>query len=86
MMITVHTKLSHLFFSKIADFGSHAKILSPREAIGEYFEYLKKGMRDIDELYGYGTPEFLKDVPTNYDALREQQHKFKHHRRKRKRE
>lgn len=86
MMITVHTKLSHLFFSKIADFGSQAKILSPKEAIGEYFEYIKKGMKDIDELYGYGTPEFLADVPTNYDALRAQKHSFKHHRRRRKRE
>ena len=35
--------------------------------------------------YGYGTPEFLKDVPTNYDALRAQKHTFKHHRRRRKR-
>lgn len=86
MMITIHTKLSHHFFSQIADFGLHAKILSPKEAIGEYFEYIKKGMKDIDELYGYGTPEFLADVPTNYDALRAQQHKFKHHRRSRKRE
>lgn len=86
MMITVHTKLSHIFFSKIADFGVHAKILSPKEAIGEYFEYIKKGMKDFDELYGYSTPEFLADVPTNYDALRAQQHKFKHHRRKRKKE
>ena len=85
MMITIHTKLSHIFFSKIADFGVHAKILSPKEAIGEYFEYIKKGMKDIDELYGYGTPEFLADVPTNYDALRAQQHKFKHTRRIRKR-
>lgn len=85
MMITIHTKLSHHFFSQIADFGLHAKILSPKEAIGEYFEYIKKGMKDIDELYGYGTPEFLKDVPTNYDALRAQQHKFKHTRRIRKR-
>lgn len=84
MMITIHTKLSHHFFSQIADFGSHAKILSPKEAIGEYFEYIKKGMKDIDELYGYGTPEFLKDVPTNYDDLRAQNHQFKHHRRKRK--
>ena len=85
MMITVHTKLSHTFFSKITYWGEHAKILSPKEAIGEFFVYLKKGMKDIDELYGYGTPEFLADVPTNYDALRAQKHSFKHHRRRRKR-
>lgn len=85
MMITVHTKLSHIFFSKITYWGEHAKILSPKEAIGEFFVYLKKGMKDIDELYGYGTPEFLADVPTNYDALRAQKHSFKHHRRRRKR-
>lgn len=85
MMLTIHTQLSYSFFRTILDFGEHAKILSPKEAIGELFEYIKKGMKEMDELYGYGTPEFLADVPTNYDALRAQQHKFKHTRRIRKR-
>ena len=84
MMITIHTKLNLHFFEKIKYFGKYAMILSPKEAIGEYFEYIKKGMKDIDELYGYGTPEFLKDVPSNYDDLRAKKHHFKHHRRKRK--
>ena len=69
----------------ILKFGEHAKILSPKEAIGEFFVYIKKGMAEIDELYGYNSADFLKDVPTNYDALREQKHKFKHTRRIRKR-
>ena len=86
MMLTIHTQLSYSFFTTVLDFGEHAKILSPKEAIGEFFEYIKKGMKEMDELYGYGSPEFLKDVPTNYDALRAQQHKFKHTRRIRKRE
>ena len=85
MMLTIHTQLSFSFFRTILDFGEHAKILSPKEAIGEFFEYIKKGMKEMDELYGYGTPEFLKDVPTNYDALRAQKHKFKHTPRIRKR-
>ena len=85
MMLTIHTKLSYSFFRTILDFGEHAKILSPKEAIGEFFEYIKKGMKEMDELYGYGTPEFLADVPTNYDALRAQKHKFKHTPRIRKR-
>jgi hypothetical protein len=85
MMLTIHTKLSYSFFRTILDFGEHAKILSPKEAIGEFFEYIKKGMKEMDELYGYGSPEFLKDVPTNYDALRAQKHKFKHTPRIRKR-
>ena len=85
MMVTIRTEISYALYSKLFSFGLHAKILSPKEAIGEYFEYIKKGMKDIDELYGYGTPEFLKDVPTNYEALRAQQHKFKHTRRIRKR-
>lgn len=85
MMLTIHTKLSYSFFRTILDFGEHAKILSPKEAIGEFFEYIKKGMKEMNELYGYGSPEFLADVPTNYDALRAQQHKFKHTRRIRKR-
>lgn len=85
MMLTIHTQLSFSFFKTILAFGEHAKILSPKEAIGEFFEYIKKGMKEMDELYGYGSPEFLKDVPTNYDALRAQQHKFKHTRRIRKR-
>ena len=85
MMLTIHTQLSFSFFKTILAFGEHAKILSPKEAIGEFFEYIKKGMKEMDELYGYGTPEFLADVPTNYDALRAQKHTFKHHRRRRKR-
>ena len=85
MMLTIHTQLSFSFFRTILDFGEHAKILSPKEAIGEFFEYIKKGMKEMDELYGYGTPEFLKDVPTNYDALIAQKHKFKHTPRIRKR-
>ena len=84
MMVTIHTRLSHFFFSTVLDFGEHAKILSPREAIGEFFEYIKKGMKDIDQLYGYDTPEFLQNVPTNYDDLQAQQHRFKHTRRIRK--
>ena len=84
MMVTIHTRLSHFFFSTVLDFGEHAKILSPKEAIGEFFEYIKKGMKDIDELYGYDTPEFLQNVPTNYGDLRAQQHRFKHTRRIRK--
>ena len=85
MMLTIHTQLSYSFFTTILDFGEHAKILSPKEAIGELFEYIKKGMKEMDELYGYGSPEFLADVPTNYDALRAQKHKFKHTPRIRKR-
>lgn len=85
MMLTIHTQLSYSFFTTILDFGEHAKILSPKEAIGEFFEYIKKGMKEMDELYGYGSPEFLADVPTNYDALRAQKHKFKHTPRIRKR-
>ena len=84
MMATIHTRLSYSFFLTVLDFGEHAKILSPKEAIGEFFEYIKKGMKDIDELYGYDTPEFLQNVPTNYDDLRAQQHRFKHTRRIRK--
>ncbi len=78
MMITVRTQVSSMLFDTILSFGAHAKILSPKEAIGEFFEYIKKGMREMDELYGYDTPDFLKDVPTNYDDLRAQQHRFKH--------
>lgn len=84
MMATIHTRLSYSFFLTVLDFGEHAKILSPKEAIGEFFEYIKKGKKDIDELYGYDTPEFLQNVPTNYDDLRAQQHRFKHTRRIRK--
>ena len=85
LKVTIHTQLSYSFFTTILDFGEHAKILSPKEAIGEFFEYIKKGMKEMDELYGYGSPEFLADVPTNYDALRAQKHKFKHTPRIRKR-
>lgn len=85
MMVTIRTEISYALYSKLFSFGLHAKILSPKEAIGEFFVYIKKQMVGIDELYGYGTPEFLKDVPTNYDALRAQKHKFKHTRRIRKR-
>ena len=85
MMVTLRTRITVSLFHSILNFGEHAKILSPKEAIGEFFVFMKTRMRDLDELYGYGTPEFLADVPTNYDALRAQQHKFKHTRRIRKR-
>ena len=85
MMVTLRTRITISLFHSILNFGEHAKILSPKEAIGEFFVFMKTRMRDLDELYGYGRPEFLADVPTNYDALRAQQHKFKHTPRKRKR-
>ena len=77
MMITLHTQITYSLFHTILNFGEHAKILSPKEAIGEFFVFMKTRMRGLDELYGYGTPTFLKDVPTNYDDLRAQNHHFK---------
>ena len=85
MMVTLRTRITVSLFHSILNFGEHAKILSPKEAIGEFFVFMKTRMRNLDELYGYGTPEFLADVPTNYDTLRAQQHKFKHTPRIRKR-
>ena len=76
VMITIHTRLNVIFFSNILDYGLRAKILSPKEAIGEFFVYIKKNMKQMDELYGYDSPDFLKDVPTNYDDLRAQKHRF----------
>lgn len=84
MMVTVHTQLSRAFFSTIVDFGEHAKILSPKEAVGEFFIFIENGVKEIEELYGYGRPDFLNDIPTNYDEMRAQKHQFKHPKRIRK--
>ena len=85
MMVTLRTRITVSLFHSILNFGEHAKILSPKEAIGEFFVFMKTRMRELDELYGYGTSDFLKDVPTNYDDLRAQKHHFKHTRKIRRR-
>lgn len=70
VMFTVHTHLSPPLFAWLLQQGRHAKILAPKEAIGELFRYIQR----IEALYGYGTDNFLKDIPTTYDEMRSQKH------------
>lgn len=70
VMFTVHTPLLPDLFIWLLQQGSAAKILAPKEAIGELFRFLKK----TETLYGYGTDKFLKDIPTTYDEMRSQKH------------
>ena len=70
VMFTVHTPLLPDLFIWLLQQGNAAKILAPKEAIGELFRFLKK----TETLYGYGTDKFLKDIPTTYDEMRSQKH------------
>ncbi len=70
VMFTVHTPLLPDLFIWLLQQGNAAKILAPKEAIGELFRFLKK----TEALYGYGTDKFLKDIPTTYDEMRSQKH------------
>lgn len=70
VMFTVHTHLATPLFTWLIQQGSSAKVLAPKEAIGELFRFIKK----TEDLYGYGTDDFLKDIPTTYDEMRSQKH------------
>ena len=77
VMVTVHTLLDPTFYHWLIGFRDQAKILSPKEAIGELFHFL----HCFTETYEYGTPNYLQNIPTTYDEMRMQKHKFKHQRR-----
>lgn len=71
VMFTIRMKLpSRQLYDWMWHMGRRTKILAPVEAIGEWTHYLT-GMLDA---YGYGTPDYLKDIPSNYDEMRAQKH------------
>ena len=74
VMFTVRTDLpSAKFINWMIQFGVESRILAPKEAIGEWVQFLNDKMRP----YGYGTPDYLKDVPTSYDEMRAQKYRIR---------
>lgn len=71
VMFTIRMKLpSRQLYDWMWHMGKRTKILAPVEAIGEWTHYLS----GIIDMYGYGTSDFLKGVPTSYDEMRAQKH------------
>lgn len=74
VIFTIHTRLpSRPLCGWMVRFAQATKILAPIEAIGEYVGML----HEIIEMYGYGTPDYLKNIPSTYDEMRKQKHTVK---------
>lgn len=71
VMFTVHTKLSiSRLYTWMIRWGPRSKILAPIEAIGEFAGVLNEML----SMYEYGTPNYLENIPSTYDEMREQKH------------